>query len=88
MGVARIEPATLGMTDPLPSRPEDADGQRFHVAGWDVNQQGTDVPVGDGLQMVADGVEMPVGDEARGGFKDWPRLADKGVQDLLRFEWL
>jgi hypothetical protein len=86
--VAAIKPASLWVRYPLPNRPEDADGQRFHMPWGDVDQEGVNLAVGDSLQMFADHLEVPTINKISPWFQHFPRLGDKGVQDLLRFEWL
>ena len=79
-GVGAGEPAEGGVFDPAPGGPEDADEEAFHVAGWDVDDEVADLVFGDGLEVFADDLDVPVVDEGGGGLDDVPGLVDVGVE--------
>ena len=51
----------IGILRPSPGRQEDVDRERFHVTGWQVDQQSaSDLPIYCRGEMVADRVDVPI----------------------------
>lgn len=63
--------------NPFPCRPENAYGQAFHMPRGDVDDEVANLPRRNGLQMLADGVEVKSGDELRRRLAYFPGEGDK-----------
>ena len=80
------------MIDPHPGGPEDRREKRFHMAGWNVDNQVLDATFSDRLQMRADGINMNAIHEFRTWLEKRPGLHNESLeapsslfgQDLLQ----
>ena len=71
---------------PFPSRPQHVGGQRLHEAWRNVDQQTRYLPRGDGLQVIANRVDVPTIAEGPTGFNHMPSGFDETLEGLLGLE--
>src|SRR5579864_1154656 len=78
--VAAIEPTSLGPAEPLPRRPKYRYQKALHVARRDIDQQIANVAASDGLEVIAERVDVEAWNERRLGFEDMPCLSNELAQ--------
>src|SRR5262245_26973107 len=78
--VTRKDPPRAWPLDPLPARPTDRDQQGLAVSGRDIDDQVSDLAGRDGLEVLADEVDVPVRAKRCGRLEYRPRPLDERSQ--------
>ena len=78
--VAREHPASLRCPQPFPGRPEHGDQQRLHVPRRHIDHEARRLTGGDGLEMLANTIDVPIREKRRPGLQHRPRLLDERTQ--------